>query len=126
MRRLSCYYAHCIALYGTRQEARDVALLESLGFYVDNPNRPEVDEEVKRRKAAGDPDYMEYFRTLVEEADLLAFRALPDGAIPSGVAKEIAYAIEAGVPVIELPSALGRRTISLEQTREYLYEVGQR
>jgi hypothetical protein len=57
---------------------------------------------------------------------VLAFRALPDGTIPSGVAQEIKWAGEAGIPVIELPSAVNRRTLTLDQTREYLKEIGQR
>jgi hypothetical protein len=66
------------------------------------------------------------FKPLAQTCDLLVFRALPDGAIPAGVAKEIQWAEEVNVPVIELPSALSRRTLTLAQTKQYLKEVGQR
>lgn len=123
---LRVYYAHCLAIYNTPQELRDVATLATLGLVVDNPNRKAVQKEVARRKAAGDPDYMTYFRELILTCDVLAFRALPDGRIPAGVAKEIQYAREAGKSIIELPSNLHSREMSLASTREYLQEVGQR
>ena len=69
---------------------------------------------------------MEYFAELVRSCGAVAFRVLPDGSIPAGVAKEIAVANEVGKPVIELPSGISRRVITVEQTREYLAEVGQR
>lgn len=126
-RRLRVYYAHCIAIYDTPQEQRDRALLTALGFDIYDPDSREVEEEIARRKAA-DPngDYMEFFRGLVTACDALVFRALPDGRIPAGVAKEIAYAQEAGLPVFELPSGVIARTATLDETREYLREVGQR
>jgi hypothetical protein len=61
-----------------------------------------------------------------KEQDVLAFRALPHGDIPSGVAQEIVAALEAKMPVFELPSMPASRFISVEETREYLYDIGQR
>lgn len=123
---IKAYYAHCMAIYGTIQEARDIELLERLGFAVLNPNCLETQVEVQRRKAANDPNYMDYFRTLVEQCGALAFRALPDGSVPAGVAKEIVYAQAANIPVFELPSAVRRRTLSVDETRDYLTEIGER
>ena len=120
------YYAHCVALYDSVQEQRDMITLQSLGFSVLNPNHAAIDKQVRELKESGAEDYMELFRTYVNQCDVFAFRALPDGAIPAGVAKEIQYAIDAGKPIIELPNAIKRRTISLEHTREYLHDVGQR
>ncbi len=121
------YYAHCIALYNTPQEDRDVELLTRIGFKVYNPNNEKVDRDVKALKAQGpDTDYMDYFRRLILASNILVFRALPDGSIPSGVAKEIEFAKAADKPIIEVPSAVERRTLSLNATREYLREVGQR
>jgi hypothetical protein len=117
------YYAHCQANYGTPQEQRDLFLLRALGFDVLNPNSPEVQSLLMH---ASKDNKMAVFQPLVESCDWLAFRALPDGSISAGVAKEIAWAQEAGKCVLELPSAILRRTLTVEQTRQYLSEVGQR
>ena len=150
------YYAHCMAIYNTPQENRDVAMLEDLfrtdvsgGWMGDvvNPNTPEVNEACRELRAAWNENRLEVdvpgypggtydsasaavmdriFKPLVLSCEALAFRALPDGSIPSGVAQEIQWAVQAGLPVIELPSAVNRRTLTIEQTREYLSEIGQR
>lgn len=132
---MNVYYAHCQAIYDTPQEKRDVETLEKLGFIVVNPNSPEHVDMVKKIKNMPEKysmegiEYgrvMEYFTGLVNKCDILAFRALPDGAIPAGVAKEIEDARNENKPIIELPSSVLRRVISVDQTREYLKEVGQR
>jgi hypothetical protein len=116
---MKVYYSHCVNIYNTPQEARDIKLLESLGFEVINPNLPE--------HAAHYPvEGMGYFVALVVGCDAFAFRALPDGRIPAGVAMETAQAIACGHPIIELPSRMLSRVISVMETREYLKEVGQR
>ena len=111
------YYAHCMALYNTPQEKRDVVLLRKLGFEVVNPNTKECDQGAKLYG-------MHYFKRFAKTCDLVAFRALPDGAIPSGVALELEWFKELSKPVIELPSGVERRGISREATRQYLREVG--
>lgn len=123
---ITIYYAHCMALYDTAQEVRDVQALEALGFTVCNPNTWEHKARVAEMKSAGADDVMPYFCNLVASCGALAFRALPDGSIPSGVAKEIDAARECILPVIELPNAVERRTLSVAATREYLRDVGQR
>lgn len=125
---MKVYYAHCQALYGTKQEMRDLDTLFALGFEVVNPSSPEHVQMAKNMKCAGIPSekVMGYFESLVDGCDAVAFRALPDGAVPAGVAKEIARAVDKGKPVFELPSCVVRRTLTVEQTREYLAEVGQR
>jgi hypothetical protein len=118
-----------MALYGTPQEVRDVALLEALGFDVDNPNNPVTATRCLSLHESGVDSgaIMErVFKPRAETCDVLVFRALPDGSIPAGVAKEIEWALAAGKPVIELPSGFRRRVLTVEQTREYLAEVGQR
>ena len=115
---MNIYYAHCIAIYDTPQEERDINLLESLGFTVINPNQP---EHQLMCKGMG----MEYFLQLTARCDALAFRAIPGIGVPAGVAKEITLAHERGMPVIELPSLLGR-SMSIDDTREYLKECGKR
>lgn len=132
---MKIYYAHCIAIYSTPQEDRDVALLEGLGFVVKNPNAPRIHDQCENVRAdaatygytnPGEAVMQIVFKPLVASCDALAFRALPDGRIPAGVAKEIQWAREKGLPVIELPSNFSSRVMSVEATREYLQEVGSR
>ncbi len=124
---MKAYYAHCVALYDTTQERRDLRTMETLGWDVLNPNTAEHQRGCEAARAA-DPTSggMNYFKPLVTGCDITVFRALPDGAIPAGVAKEIEWAREAGRTVIELPSGLSRRGLTVEQTREYIREVGTR
>lgn len=122
---MKAYYAHCQAIYGTPQEARDLATIEALGLSVVNPSSAEVKALLDKWKQANG-NVMDFFVKLCGECDLCVFRALPDGSIPAGVAKEIASFVDAGKPVIELPSGILRRVITVDETREYLKEVGQR
>ncbi len=116
------YYAHCLALYNTPQEGRDLSTLYGLGFEVVNPNK---EEHQAGYKYIGDTP-MGYFTELVLSCQALAFRALPDGSIPSGVDMEIKAAQKALMPIIELPSACLKRALTYSETKEYLFEVGQR
>ena len=104
-----CYYAHPMSIYGTPQETRDIELLESLGFEVVNPSEMSFDD-------------LDDYCTVAAGCDLVAFRSLPDGSITSGVAEEI----KTSERVIELPSAISRRSLTLEQTIQALMESGQR
>lgn len=119
------YYAHCIALYDTQQEKRDVETLEQLGWKVVNPNNESTDTLVKLSKRYG-KEYMQIFFNMIDGCDLLAFRALPDGYITSGVYAEVLHARAMGLPVLELPSGVARRGLSQAQTTEYITEVGKR
>jgi len=127
---VKAYYAHCKSLYETPQEARDIAMLEKLGFEVVNPNSKAVREEFERwRETYGHDvsyDPMDFFRGLAAECDVVVFRALPDGRISAGVAEELNAAVGKGVPVLELLRGLSWRAMSVSQTREYLCEIGQR
>jgi len=117
MQDVKHYYARCQALDKTPQYDRDVALLRSLGFDV-------WEADQKEKEASYRKEGMEFFLREVRKCDALAFRALPSGKIPAGVYKEIMTALEEQIPVIELPSALSQRGLSVEQTREYLREIG--
>jgi hypothetical protein len=116
---MRAYYAHCKVIYGTPQEARDIALLQSLGFEVVNP----ADKQYEQAWAEQGMALKEKF---ADECDLIIFRSLPDLRIPAGVAKEIEAFKVRSKAVLELPSGLSCRAITVEQTREYLAEVGQR
>jgi hypothetical protein len=113
------YYAHCKAIYYSPQEVRDIKTLQSLGFEVINPSDGIWDKPWKEKG-------MEFKYEIVGMAQALAFRALPDGSIPAGVYAEIMVAKDMDMPIFELPSSILRRGIDLEQTREYLREVGER
>ena len=127
---MKAYYAHCLHIYGTPQELRDIQTLQALGFDVINPNSPEIEAKCKEIRDVFGRDSSDVmrmvFKPIAQTCDVLAFRALPDGRIPAGVAKEIEWAREFSRPVIELPAALHDRTMSVESTRAYLQEVGQR
>jgi hypothetical protein len=120
MNKLTIYYAHPLSLYGTPQEARDVDMLRQIGFEVYNPNSKKDDEQYANLS-------MEYFLRIIEEqCNLLAFRAFPDGNIPSGVAREIRHARILHMPILELPNGIIRRELTIEESREYLNNLGQR
>jgi len=113
------YYARPMSIYGSLQEARDTDLMEKLGYKAIDINKEEL-------QAAAKDKGMDVFKPIVISASALFFRSFPCGAIGAGVAKEIKWAKEAGIPVVELPSCIGRRTLTVEQTRETLSESGQR
>ncbi len=113
------YYAHCMSIYNTLQEERDVETLHKLGFEVVNPNDPTSEDKYKRLGII-------YFTELAKGCDALAFRALLTGAIGAGISAEIEAVRAAGIPVFELPTGIKKRAISVENTREYLHESGQR
>lgn len=122
--KMKIYYAHSKGLYGTPQEKRDVVLLTSLGFEVVNPGDKRHQHECEKRSIW--KSQMDYFVDLVKGCDGLAFRANPDASIGVGVFREIETAQVNSKLIIELPSSIGRRELTVGQTREYLKETGQR
>lgn len=118
---MKVYYAHCKAIYGTKQELRDIALLEKLGYEVLNPNKPEHQARCQEYE-----NPMDYFKELVLECEAVAFRGLPNGEIPCGVFTEVSIAYDNQIPVFELPVHIKLREMSLEKTRAYLTEIGER
>jgi len=121
------YYAHSMHLYGSKQEDRDVKLLESLGYSVINPGSTEIQVELEYwMKDNSEKEAMAFFKEYAEECDLLAYRCHVDLKIPSGVMQEIDWAIAYGNPVLELPTITQARRMTLEETREYLKYNGQR
>ncbi len=123
------YYAHCMALYDTHQERRDLTmLLDAFGpnTIIVNPNSEGIEIRAAAVRAEGG-DVMALFRDYIEHSDVVVFRALPDsGRISAGVAQELTWARQMGKPILEFPTALARRRMGEAETREYLLEVGQR
>lgn len=122
---MRAYYAHCQAIYGTPQEERDQETIRNLG-YEPIAFGLEIQEAADKAKKDGFNPMREVFFPLVETSEVLFFRALPDGRVPAGVMGEIIEASRLNIPVLELPSGLMSREMSIEQTREYLREIGQR
>lgn len=106
------YYAHPMILYGSEIEYQDVKMLEEMGFEVVNPNKPGNEEKYLEKKAFG------FFLDIVRGCDALAFRSIL-GAITTGVGKEVTYAQEHKMPVIELPYITEDRFLSLGTTNAY-------
>lgn len=122
---MKCYYAHCMMSYNSTIEEQDIKTLVKLGFDVVNPNTPTISKECDDyTKVHGKENVMTYFEGIVIQCDMLAFRALPDGKIPSGVAAEIRIALKWGIPVIELPCSVESRCMNYPETKQYLTEIG--
>ncbi len=126
---MKVYYAHCVALYNTPQEERDIDTLSKLGFEVLNPNT-ELTSRTFKARLSGGKDYItafeRTFHPLIDQCAVFAFKALPDGRIPGGVAMELEYAQEKNKLIIELPSYMITRMMGKDDTIEYLKDVGQR
>lgn len=113
------YYAHPISIYNTKQEDRDIELLNKLfpDHLIYNPSKDENASD--GYEMCG----MDYFFGEITDCSILAFRSFPDGNIPKGVYSEIEAAKELEMPVIELPSYYNRK-LSVDDTRQYLIESG--
>ena len=124
----TAYYARCQAIYGTPQEARDIELIESLGYRVlEFPSQDAIDAMKLANHNNPDWNVMDHvFMPIVRGANILFFRSLPGLAIPAGVAREIKYATNIDTPVLELPSFSMRPILDVDDTRLYLKEIGQR
>jgi nucleoside 2-deoxyribosyltransferase len=122
---MTLYYAHSMNLYNTPQEKRDHELIKSMGFKLFCPNCKEVDAKVKAF-IGGYDNIMSVFEPFIDKCDGLIFRAMPDGKIGSGVVYEIKYAISNNKPVLELPTIIETRYLSITDTKAYLRYLGQR
>ena len=117
-----------MGIYDTPEEKRNIETLEALGLEVFNPNTPKVQKEVEDIK--GTVPYMKMFDVVffkqLRICEVFAFKALPDGRIPGGVAMELAEAKKCNKIIIELPSGIHSRSMDKDETREYLHDIGQR
>lgn len=125
IKKLKCYYAHTMLSYNSTQELEDIKLLNDLGFEVINPNTPEIQEKVNDFVLLhGKNKVMSFFDEIISKCDLLAFRALPDGKILSGISSEITSAKNYNKPIIELPCSLISRMLDYSETKQFLIEIG--
>jgi hypothetical protein len=110
--RRRCYYAHFMGTYDTQQEKIDIEFLESLGFKVVNPNTAECDAAYR----IVDKQFA-FFMGVIHTCHVVAFRCLDDGAISAGVGKEVLFAVQNNLRVIELgATSIEDRIISKEDT----------
>jgi Leu/Phe-tRNA-protein transferase len=126
---MKVYYAHFMGIYDTFQEERDLTTLSLLGFEIVNPNTRETSDKFNKLLKSG----IEYsvafdmiFNQMVRECEIFAFRATPDNKITSGVVMELVEAKKNNKIIIELPSAISQRSLSVDATKEYLSELGKR
>ncbi len=103
--KLTVYYAHPMALYGSPVETRDLKVLKRLGFKVLNPALHRLDT-------------MDEYVHLALSCDLVAFRSFEDGKVGSGMALEVEAATKVGRPVIEMAPCLTARVLTRNETRE--------
>jgi len=116
---MKAYYARPINLYNSEQDKRDIKLIQDLGFELVNPNKEELQQRYKQ-------EGMDVFLQAVAECGVILFRSFPDLKISAGVKKEIDKAIELGLPVVELPTVIESRILSVDDTRNYLKYLGYR
>lgn len=116
---MKAYYARPISIYNTHQDTRDIDLITKLGFELVNPNKEELQQRYKN-------EGMDVFLNAVSDCQIIFFRSFQDLKISLGVKKEIDKGIELGLIILELPTILESRILSLEDTRNYLKYCGYR
>lgn len=109
----TAYYAHSQWTYDTLVEAKDIRMIENLGYKVFNPNDPDLEEfwELKG---------MDLFDELMDRYnfDVCFIRPQSDGTISAGVGYEAMKFFELRKPVLEIPAPILPRTLTPEATRE--------
>jgi hypothetical protein len=127
---MKVYYAHFMGIYNTAQEQRDIGTLESLGLDVLNPNNKDTQTIFDEAKIKHNNDYLaafdDVFGSMVRSCEVFAFRGLPNGRIPGGVAIELKEAKLNNKIIIELPCSTISRSMNGDETREYLMDMGNR
>lgn len=113
------YYARPINIYGTKEDERNLNLIKSLGFEIHDPYKPELQQEYKT-------EGMSVFFKEIKKCDILIFKSLYNGKITAGVYKEIKFALDNNIKVIEIPSINNDRVLSVEDTRLFLKNIGYR
>ena len=114
---MKVYYAHPINYYNTTTEVKDIETLEKLGFEVFNPNQKWIEQGYINSGRD-----MNFFKTLIDGCHCLVVRPNHKNDITSGVAIEINYAYEIGIPVFVLTdhTTLKKKFLSYEATKKYI------
>lgn len=121
------YYSHGMHIFDTPQETRDIDIIKALGYSVMNPNVEYAAYQFNEALQTMDyPEAFEYvFGAMIKDSDIVIFRSHPDGSIPFTTSKEIELAEKFDKIVIELPSGILKRKLNIDETEEYLKEIGQ-
>ena len=110
------FYAHPIAYYDSDIERNDINLLQRMGFKVLSPHGE--DNGAMYRELG-----MKYSLVLLSKCDMVAFRAYEDQVVGAGVQQELEWATQLGMPIIELPSLVTRKSLGIIETRERNDEI---
>lgn len=118
------YYAHPVWFYNTADERADVEeIARQLGAVL-NPNTPAHDEAYKARKATTGNGMGYFLEDVLPGCGACVFRADADGKVSSGVAIEVAWFVEHGLPTYELtveglvPATVDpARVLTIEESR---------
>ncbi len=114
---MKIYYARPMNIYGKPIDIANKALLQKLGFEVIDPDKKEL---VEKYAVQG----MSAFYEVIDTCDALTYFTTGEGSITSGVMKEIYHAQSQNKPVFEIPNFLGKKILTVEETRQYLSSVG--
>lgn len=125
---MKLYYAHALTTYDTPRESEDLRILAKLGFEVFNPNQESIGKQYAAARARTEKNenfdaFSHVFQPLVLACDGVAFRAFGDMRIGAGVATECNWAVMDGRPVIELPTYLRTRFLTVSETRERIRKL---
>ena len=113
------YFARPMSQYHSESDQSDIREIELLGFRV-------ADITNLTTQTAVEYGGMSVFEPIVKSSEALFFRPFPNDKIGAGVAKEINWARESGIPVFELAGSMDKRTMDVKQTRAMLKKLGQR
>lgn len=116
---MKAFYSRPINLYGTLEDQRNIDSIKSLGYEVIDTESEEIQAEYSRKG-------MDVFFDLIKNTDVLFFKCALNMQITQGVYKHIVFASDNGIPVLEIPTILNARVMSLEDTRKYLQLTGKR
>lgn len=116
---MKAFYSRPITLFGTKQEKRDINIIQSLGYDVLDYKTDEILQDYNNRG-------MVVFEELVKKCDILFYRSFIDLKIGAGVLKEVNAAIKNNIPVFELPTITESRILNVQETKNYLFLMGQR
>lgn len=86
------YFAHPITDYGTERQEKAIASITAYFADVGRPIKLENPDQ-PHHKAGYAVSGMEYFKGVVEDCQGLVFMRFPNGAIGSGVGREIRWAL---------------------------------
>ena len=121
---MKIYYSHPKPYKRSKEAKQDMQLLQSLGYEVINPYDPKFSECWEEQKMA-------FSEIIIEMADVVAFRALSNKKISSGVGKELSIAISMGKDIMELPnvtmfdkSTLDARVLNIDDTMSFFKNTG--